>query len=308
MVQCNKCKLFLSVTKDEVVKCKGVCETIYHKKCVLNNKQFIKTSVCDDCQKNKGSPAQPISSSTLNINMTEASAEKVLMEVNKKLEVLYNVERKISDLTNSVEFYADIYQTLIEYKEESQKKIKALEQKNIYLEKYNKALEERIQALEVKEREAEIEIHGLEAKANEDVKEVVQNIAKVLKLNPEDVEIAERVGRQKLEDAKPKVIVATLRSKGCRKNWLIAKKERKITNDTVYKNGNNNQVFINEGLPKFKRQLLWTVRNKLKPLNYQYIWVQNGNILVKKNNDDKRIYNISSEKDLDKFQELPTKE
>ncbi|KAH9635223.1 hypothetical protein HF086_013250 [Spodoptera exigua] len=137
---------------------------------------------------------------------------------------------------------------------------------------------------------------------------VVQNIAKVLKLNPEDVETAERVGRQKLEDAKPKVIVATLRSKGCRKNWLIAKKERKITNDTVYKNGNNNQVFINEGLPKFKRQLLWTVRNKLKPLNYQYIWVQNGNILVKKNNDDKRIYNISSEKDLDKFQELPTKE
>ncbi|KAH9635224.1 hypothetical protein HF086_013251 [Spodoptera exigua] len=133
---------------------------------------IIKTSVCDECQKNKGSPAQPISSSTLNINMTEASAEKVLMEVNKKLEVLYNVEKKISDLTNSVEFYADMYQTLIEYKEESQKKIKALEQKNIYLEKYNKALEERIQALEVKEREAEIEKHGLEAKANEDVKEV----------------------------------------------------------------------------------------------------------------------------------------
>lgn len=32
MVQCKKCKLFVSVAKDDVVKCKGQCEAVYHKK------------------------------------------------------------------------------------------------------------------------------------------------------------------------------------------------------------------------------------------------------------------------------------
>jgi hypothetical protein len=153
MTQCNKCKLFVSMTKDEVVKCKGVCGTVYHKKCVQKNKQFLQTAVCDDCQKPKSSPVQPGQSPKLSLNLSEDTGEKVLVEVNKTLEVtlIYNVQKKIVDLTTSVEFYAEMYQKLIEYKGESEKRIKALENRNVYLEKYNKALEERVQELEIRE-------------------------------------------------------------------------------------------------------------------------------------------------------------
>ncbi|VVC88940.1 unnamed protein product [Leptidea sinapis] len=50
MVQCNKCKLFVSLNKDEIVKCKGAqCDTVYHKKCV-RSKSFLQTGICSDCK------------------------------------------------------------------------------------------------------------------------------------------------------------------------------------------------------------------------------------------------------------------
>ncbi|CAB3260324.1 unnamed protein product [Arctia plantaginis] len=304
MVQCKKCKLFVSLTKEDIVKCKGVCESVYHKKCVQNNKQFMQTAICEDCHKTKGSPLQSCSRDpTLILNPNETSAEKVLAEVNKKLEVLYNVEKKIEDLTTNVEFYAEMYQTLITFKDESEKKIKSLQQKNVYLEKYNKALEERVQELEMRDKEKNIEIHGVEMLTNEDTKNVAQNLAKKLNLNSDDIEDAQRVGQEKTDETRPKIILVTLRSKSARKKWMLAKKDNIITNNKLYGNGNEKRIYINEDIPKYKRQLLWIVRSKLKPKGFQYIWVQNGNILVKKNNEEKKIFNIRSEDDLNKFQD-----
>lgn len=303
MVQCKKCKHFVSLNKDDLIKCKGACEAVFHKKCVQNNKQFLQTATCDECQKTK-SPMQPAQDPKLSINPSEASGEKVLAEVNKKLEVLYNVEKKLEDLTTNVEFYAEIYQSLVEYKEESQKKIKSLEQKNIYLEKCNKALEERVQELEIRDKEKNIEIHGLEMQNDENTISVIQDLAQKLNLNPGDIEDAQRVGQEKPDDPRPKIVLVTLRSKSARNKWVAAKKENKLTNNKIYGNGNDKRIFINEDLPKYKRQLLWIVRNKLKPKGFQYIWIQNCNILVKKNNEEKKIFNIRSEKDLERFDNI----
>lgn len=299
MVQCKKCKLFLSVNRDDIVKCKGMCEGVFHKKCVQSQKQFFPTENCEDCQKTKVSQTQE---TKLTINPNETSGEKVLAEINKKLEVLYSMEKKIEDLTTNVEFYAEMYQTLISFKEESQKKIKYLEHKNVYLEKYSKALEERVQELEVREKEKNIQIHGLEMQREENTKVVIQNLAQKLTLNPDDIENAQRVGQEKTGDSKPKTILVTLRSVKARNEWIKAKKEKKVTNNIVYNNGSENRIFINEDLPKHKRQLLWLVRNKLKPKGFQYIWIQNGNILVKKNSNENKIYNIRTEEELSKLE------
>ncbi|KAJ8731635.1 hypothetical protein PYW07_004799 [Mythimna separata] len=305
MVQCKKCKLFVSLAKDDLLKCKGACEAVYHRKCVQSSKQFLLTAICDDCQAAKSSPVHVKSAQGTKppANTCEVSGENVLADINKKLEVLYSVEKKIVDLTTTVEFYSEMYQSLMEFKEESQKKIKSLEQKNIYLEKCNKALEERVQELEIKETEKNIELHGLEMYNQENVKSVVENLAKKLNLNPNEIEDAQRVGREKPDETKPKVVLVKLRSKTARNNWISARKENKITNDKVYANGSDSKIFINEDLPKYKRQLLWVVRNQLKPKGFQYVWVQDGSILVKKNSEEKKIYNIRSEEDLKKFEE-----
>lgn len=302
MVQCKKCKLFLSLAKDDVVRCKGECENVYHKKCVT--KKFLSSTLCDDCQINISSPKQSADDTKIILNPREESGENVLAEVNKKLAVIYGLEKKLEELANNVQFYSDMYQKLLEFKEESQKKIKALENKNVYLEKCNKALEERVQELEIKDKEKNIEIHGLEKHGNENTLLVVQKLAQKLNLDPNEIQDAQRVGQEKPDDTKPKIVLVTLRSKSVRSSWMTVKKETKITNNKVYDNGSEQRIYINEDLPKHKRQLLWTVRNTLKPKGFQYIWVQNFSILVKKNSEEKKIYNIRSEEDLSKFDEF----
>ncbi|KAI5635930.1 hypothetical protein NE865_11349 [Phthorimaea operculella] len=261
------------------------------------NKLFVQTEFCEDCQKqktaaipkDKNSPKTQEGKAKLQFNVAETSGEKALAEVNKKLQVLYNVNEKVGELSKAVEFYADMYQKLIEFKDESQKKYKALEQKCVYLEKYNKALEERIQDLEQSDKSKNIEIHGLEMQSNENTAKVIMTLAENLNLDPNDIDDAQRVGVQKPDDTKPKIVLVTLRTRSARNRWMTARKENKITNNKIYSNGNDERIFINEDLPKYKRQLLWTVRNKLKQKGFQYIWVQNGNILVKKNEP---TYNI----------------
>ncbi|CAB3241326.1 unnamed protein product [Arctia plantaginis] len=152
-----------------------------------------------------------------------------------------------------------MYQILLDFKEESQKKMKTLEQKNVYLEKCNKALEERVQELEMKDKEKNIEIHGLEKHENENTKLVVQKMAQKLNLDPNDIEEAQRVGQEKPDDTKPKTVLVTLRSKSARSSWMLVKKKNKITNNKVYDNGSEKRIYINEDLPKYKRQLLWMV-------------------------------------------------
>ncbi|CAB3258507.1 unnamed protein product [Arctia plantaginis] len=128
-------------------------------------------------------------------------------------------------------------------------------------------------------------------------------MAQKLNLDPNDIEEAQRVDQEKPDDTKPKNVLVTLRSKSARSSWMLVNKENKITNNEVYDNGSEKRIYINEDLPKYKRQLLWMVRNQLEPKGFQYIWAQNGKILVKKNSDEKKIYNIRSEVDLKKIDE-----
>lgn len=305
MVQCKKCKLFLSMNKDDVIKCKGECDGVFHKKCARNNnKQLALKEMCEECCKNERSTPQnkdTISSCKINVNPCETSGEKILEEVNKKLEVIYNMEKKLTELTETVDFYAEMYQEMSDFKKAAEKKIASLEQKNVFLEKYNRALEERVEELEMNEKEKCLEICGLENIPNENTKQVVQEVAKLLQVNPEDIEDAERVGKEKDGDQRPRIIKVKLRTKNARFNWMAAKKEHIVTNRKLHSNGSEKRIYINEDLPKPKRQLLWLTRNKLKEKGFQYIWVQNFNILAKKSNDENKIYRITTESDLEKF-------
>ncbi|CAK1588041.1 unnamed protein product [Parnassius mnemosyne] len=146
MVQCKKCKLFVSLTKDDVIKCKGSCDSVYHKKCLSNIKEFQRTQLCESCHKSEISPKTQVPK--INVDIEKASAETLLAEVNKKLEIIYQTQKKIDDLTEAVDFYAEQYQMMLNFKEAAEKKMTALENRNKYLQKCNDSLEERIMFLE----------------------------------------------------------------------------------------------------------------------------------------------------------------
>ncbi|XP_063635201.1 uncharacterized protein LOC134805950 [Cydia splendana] len=291
MVQCRKCKLFVSTAKDDTVKCKS-CDAVLHKKCT-------KKEMCEECfRKESGSPAGSRSDGNkakIEFKPGETSLEAVIKEVNSKLDAIYNVEKKLDELKDTVDFYSAQYQTLIEHKEAAEKKMKALEQKNTYLEKCNKALEERIMDLEQEKKEKNVEIIGLEKKVGENTTEIVKEVAKKLNLNPDDIKYARRVGREKAGEAKPQPIVVKLKCRATRDKWLQARKTL-VSNSHIYANGSQKPIYINEDLPKFKRQLFWSAKTQLRDI-CRFVWVQNSNILARKENDAK-IYKIRCEKDI----------
>ncbi|KAJ2937618.1 hypothetical protein O0L34_g18579 [Tuta absoluta] len=294
MVQCKKCKLFMSTTKEETVKCSGKCESVFHKKCAAKIKSIQLNGLCEVCSKDSpGGTKTPLGK--IEVDVKEVSAEVLLKEMNNKLEIIYKMERNLEDLKESVDFYAEKYQKMMEFKEDAEKKIKSLEQKNIYLEKCNLALEERVVDLEMKDKQMNIEIIGLEKQEEEDTKETVKKLALNLNLNPKDILDAQRVGREKPENSKPQPVIVTLKSKTSRDQWLKSRKNR-VSNHDLYGNSSTKIIFINEDLPSCKRQLFWCAKNELKSY-YKYIWIQNSNILARKENDPK-IYRIRREQDV----------
>lgn len=300
MVQCKKCRQFLAMRKDDTVECKGGCGAAYHKKCVRNIKSLEQKEVCEECSKKIDSPGSGAKPRNIAMDPSELTVESLLKEMNNKLEVIYKMEKNLEELKNTVDFYSEKYQELIEFKEDANKKIKSLEQKNVYLQKCNDALEERIEDLEIKDKESNIELAGLEIPNHEDLRKTVENIADKLELDPRDIMEVKRVGREKKEATKPQPVVITLKSKGCRDLWLAAKKTV-ITNKDIFNNGNTKRIFINEDLPRFKRQLFWSAKNELKD-NWRYIWIQRSNILVRKEHEPK-IYRIRSYKDIDNLKQ-----
>lgn len=293
MVHCNKCKLFVSLAKDDIVKCKGGCEAVYHKKCV-RSKSFLQKGICGDCQDRMQDTRSP----EINVQIKDTSPEGLLRELNKKLEVIYKMERKLEDISEAVDFYAEQYQQMVVFKEEAEKKIRSLEQRNVYLDKCNKALEERILDMEQGMKANNVEIVGLEKQDNENTTELVKKIAQKLKLDPNNIEDSFRVGREKPDDKKPQPIVVKLKTKGARDQWINSRRTT-ITNKDIYKNDSNQPIYINEDLPRFKRQLFWTAKTQLKGI-CKYIWIQNSNILARKE-DEKKIYRIKGDNDIEKL-------
>ncbi|KAJ2952331.1 hypothetical protein O0L34_g4615 [Tuta absoluta] len=303
MVQCRKCKMFLSLTKDEIVKCKGSCDGVYHKKCAEKMKCFKQgNGMCDGCLQNEASPKTQVPKITIDIQ--KATVESLLAEVNNKLEVIYKTQEQMQVLSETVDFYAEQYQKMLESTAAADKKIKCLEQKNTYLDKYTKSLEERIIVLEQKEKEKNVEIVGLEKREREDLTQVVINIANKLDLNHGEIEEVKRVGveKQRADKVQPQPVIVTLRTKAAKEEWMKQRKY-KLTNGKVYNDSSEGRVYLNEDLSKYLRQLFWVAKRDLKE-HYAYIWVQNSRILAKASESNKKIHAIRSEDDIKRLLDL----
>ena len=57
-------------------------------------------------------------------------------------------------------------------------------------------------------------------------------------------------------------------------------------------------LYINENLTQRRKRLFWKTKQKAIELDYSYIWSNNGQIYVRKDQDNDRIA-IKTESDLD---------
>lgn len=309
MVLCKLCKLSIGRLKaDAKTKCKGSCAGVYHKNCAEKIKGFTNTQLCDECQ---DSPI-PKAGHSINLEVAKATPEKILAAVNEKLAIVFNMKNTLEEMADDISFYAQKYQELVESKAIADKKIKALEHKNVHLEICNKALEERVAYLEIKEKENNVELYGLQGIENESVESCVKKIADQLGMDHGKISEIKWVGantaaavakkqRDNSARAKPRPVVITLSTRDARNQWLATRKTHKLTNDDVFENGDNQRIYVNEDLTNYTRNLLWTAKNELKSL-FRYIWVQNGRVLMRKDDpQETKIRVIRTLHDINKY-------
>lgn len=290
MAVCKKCKQYLAKTKGDIVKCKGQCGEHYHKTCLPDER-------CEECRKSARDSRQ----NTPTMQPKTNNMEEVLGSINEKLEIVRQMRKEMQDITESLDFMEDQLKELIDFKKETierlrsnEKKIAEQSQKNVYLEKCIKSLEEKVSYFEYKEKERNIELVGVEKQEKEDINQIIVKIAETIKVEKEDIEGGWRVGRE-TPNGRPRPIVVRLRSRAARDQWLQARKKR-ILNSHVFKNDNETPIFINENINKGTRELFWQTKNTLKN-KFKFFWIQNGKILVKKNENEKKIYQIRCEND-----------
>lgn len=313
MAKCSKCAKTVN-KKSPGLQC-AKCVKWIHAECAMISKEQLSALSntdsldwkCRSCvgvakpkrvscilpdQEEDESDMESVQTSTV---QTSTNTNAVLLDMNKKLEILTTMKLTLDGLVESVEFYASQYQELTEHKKQTDKKLLSLENKNTYLEKYARSLEQRVAELESKHKEKNVEIVGLEYKEGEVLQDVAVILARKINVSPEGIAEIKRVGVEKKQE-RPRSIIVTFDTKERRNEWL-SKRKISITNSEIFENDNKAKIYINEQLSRNVKQLLWQAKTELKD-TYKYIWPQNGKVLVRKDDQNKKVREIVSESDI----------
>lgn len=160
------------------------------------------------------------------------------------------------------------------------KQVSEIVEKDKLREKQINNMDSRINKLEQKIIERNIEIKNVE---NQQISplEVVKKIAA-----SRDVAIAEEdiLRAYRIKNQKNKIIIEF--SSLNKKQELMSKIERHridAKNSTESNNSSVKFIYINDQLTYNNRQLLWIAKTKARESKWKFIWVKNGNIYARKN-------------------------
>lgn len=294
--KCGKCNKIVPLKTEEKFTCKK-CLKVYHKLCCAKNDNNI-CELCTLDSPHKQGSATPSSSLLLDLDPKAVSVEALLVELNKKMQV-------VMDIREDTSFYAAKYDEMVTKQNEllqiikkQQNQFEDLSNRFKNLEKVNQSLQQRVEALEQAEKSSNIEIVGLKMADKENTLSMVQTVAKRLDVKLEDVERAWRLGRP-VPGRRPPPLIVKLRSVAARDLWMGKRGLLRSNKDIFSDENDDSPIFFNEDLTKHNRDLLWNVKQKLKA-TFKYIWVKNGRILCKKIENAKTIQ-VTSMADLDKI-------
>lgn len=304
IMECQKCKKVLSKKGAHFV-CQGTCQGTFHRSCVKGLAADMKAGrtrlFCNNCEDDE------TENEDLDDDVQDhQNIEKILKDIQSKVSTIPSLKKQLDSIKQSMGLLSEKYDMLLAEQEKSKDKIHKLEKaveavnnKCTYLEKFNLALQQSLQGYEQSARKQNIEIVGVEQMPDENVKEIVSKIGKIINVSSDDsIEWVRRMQPRKLGTKPPSIIVGFKNSgMDCRDAWIAERRKLvDVTSNVITGGTKQDKIYINEDLSKSTRTLLWNAKKKLHGL-YQYTWVMNGKVLVKKAEGDKSIW-VRSEADI----------
>lgn len=283
MAKCEKCKETLTHNED-TIEC-SICNNNYHFYCIgFTETNFKKMSritkkkySCDTCLKYE----------TKTINNP-----------------LLKLDTKMEDLIQSVNFMGQQFDDFNNKLESTLTELKHLKKENDTIKADNSRLtneiieiKHKLDTFEQQNLGISVEINGVPKSNNENCLTVVQTIVKQLNIN---VSVTEAT-RITLSDNKIPIIVAKLDSIDMRRDLIRANKTKKLNANMLSSNwSKDSKIYINERLTKEKRILYSKTRAAAKVSNFKFVWINNADILVRKDENSK-ITRIRFSTDLNKL-------
>ena len=232
--------------------------------------------------------------------LIQGKFESMSSDIEKKFNVAHNMIYEDKEILLGLEQQVEVSipEKLTEINEETSEKIEDLQQTlstvQVHVEKnkenLNKDLKgavKKIDAIEQEMKSKNVVIFGISEENNDDdVKQRLSQLANdVLQLEnfkPSDIEMTYRLGRP-LDNSQPRKIFVKFKSKKKREEFYRRRKRTPTYEDT------SRNIYINDDLTLQRAKLFHDARKLVKQKQLHSTWTQQGNIMVKKNKEDRPI-------------------
>lgn len=233
------------------------------------------------------------------INNLTSAMEHLSLEITKVKKIHSDIEKSFDFLSKD---YEDMKTQIVNIQTNmDQIKVTTDDAKTMKAE--INILHKEINSYQQKERLSNIEIIGVPETKNESLIDIVIGIAHHtgLTLSADDIDHVNRVQPRQPVKGRPKCIIAKLKSR-LSKDKVISglRQTRGITTKDLNISGEARQIFVNEHLTHNNKALLRKTKETARMKFFQYTWVKNCNIYVRKNDTSPALL-IRSEEDIKKM-------
>lgn len=309
MAVCSVCKQ--SITKKSPgLRCDSFCGLLFHANPNCSDVSKIQLNVIESlpggrwaCTNCRSKPADGSKSQRTDQLDMDGRTDENNASTSQFSGMINSLKTEINALRESVDFCSNKISDFEEKLQKINEYFKFTDQlkmENITMKTEINALNTRIHSMEQHIRSNNIEIHDVPEKEGENLINIVKSIANFINY-PIEENMLDAVFRVPTKMTnKPKNIIVKFVSKFKRDNFLAASKIKRQQSENKAEKGFNvpniaHRLFINEHLSTDNKLLLKQVRDEAKSKNYKFVWVQNGNILIRRDEKSKIIHITNSE-------------
>ncbi|KAB0790019.1 hypothetical protein PPYR_15688 [Photinus pyralis] len=292
-MKCNRCDQDILSTE---VQCRG-CKSEYHFVCSISeatyrakSKSAKATWRCAVCRSAKNAVT---GSATVDEDGDEGDSDTNEESSQSKV-TLDAILKSIQFMSNKFDNLSSRFDQSIQENQELKEEIKGLKRMLERKDEQIAELDVRVNVLEQRSKRKYVEIHGV---SDND------------QISPENQfeKIAQSVGCGNITP------ITVTKIKLANSSFLLAKMESAELKRTFLKKGkqwwanlselekkSNAKLYFNENLTPQNRKMLKEAKIRAKIYNFKYVWVSEGRILVRKD-DNQRAFRINSLSDVNKY-------
>lgn len=225
--------------------------------------------------------------------LTAAIIKSLVGEVKSLRSAVIFCSDKISDFESKLVKFTEVVS-----------KVNKLEKENEILKKQMSELDARINNIEQFSRSNNVEIQNVPEKSSENLYQVLDRIGSFINMPIEKSMIDHITRVPTRETNRAKNIVVRFVSKTTKDNFISSFRKRRIDSGEVAAGLSipnvSDRVYVNDHLTLHNKILYKQTRSIAKEKGYKFAWVQNGKVLVRKD-DNSRILQVASDADLQRL-------